>query len=117
MSMHASFYSNYLVSSQELLKAMRHDNKSILQDLNVALEKLSPNSLLFLKFFFFFAYAYPYTDDFSRILGRRERTFPHGQTCTRGFSPHFVGGTAGSRLYDASPVYGAVFRGALGTPL
>jgi hypothetical protein len=50
MSMHASFYSNYLVSGQELLKAMRHDNKilSILQDLNVTLEKPSTNSLSFL---------------------------------------------------------------------
>jgi hypothetical protein len=98
---------------------MRHDNKglSTLQDLNVTLAKPSTDFPLFLKFFLFFAYAYPYTDDFSRILGRGEHTFPHGWTCTRGFSPHLVGGTAGSRLYDASPVRGAAVRGALGTPL
>ena len=46
--MHASFYSNYLVSGQELLKAMRHDNKlSILKDLNITLGKPSTNSLSF----------------------------------------------------------------------
>jgi hypothetical protein len=33
----------------------------------------------------------------------------------RGFSPHFVEGAVGSRLYDASPVCGAVVRGAPGT--
>jgi hypothetical protein len=48
--MHASFYSNYLVSGQELFKAMRHDNNrlNILQDLNVTLEKPSTISLSFL---------------------------------------------------------------------
>jgi hypothetical protein len=98
---------------------MRHDNKrlSILPDLNVTLEKPSTDSLYFCNSFSFFAYAYPYTDDFSRVLGRRERTFPHGQTCARGVSPHFVGGTVGSRLYDAPPISGVVVRGALGTPL
>ena len=29
MNMHASFYSNYLVSGQESLKAMRHGNKRL----------------------------------------------------------------------------------------
>jgi hypothetical protein len=59
--MHASFYSNYLVSGQELLKAMRHDNKrlSILQDLNVTLEKLSINSLLFFVILFLFRLRLP----------------------------------------------------------
>jgi hypothetical protein len=53
--MHASFYSNYLVSGQEFLKAMRHDNKRlrILQDLNVTLEKPSTDSLSFVILFLF----------------------------------------------------------------
>jgi hypothetical protein len=53
--MHASFYSNYLVSGQEFLKAMRHDNKRlrILQDLNVTLGKPSTNSLSFVILFLF----------------------------------------------------------------
>jgi hypothetical protein len=118
--MHASFYLNYSGMWLRTLKAMRPDNKGVntLQDLNVTLEKPSTDFPLFLYFFFFFfAYAYPYTDDFSRILGRRERTFPQGRTCTRGFSPHLMGGAAGSRLYDTSPVRGAAVRGAPGTPL
>jgi hypothetical protein len=99
------------------LKAMRHDNKrlSTLKDLNVTLEKPSTDFPLFLVILFLFAYAYTYTDDFSRFLGRRERTFPHGRTCTRGLSPHLVGSAAGSRLYDASLVRGAAVRGAPGT--
>jgi hypothetical protein len=98
---------------------MRHDNNrlSTLHDLNTTLEKPGTDSHLFLEFFFFFAYAYPYTDDLSRFLGRRERTFPHGRTCTRGFSPYLVGGTSGSRLHDASPVHGAAVREAPGAPL
>jgi hypothetical protein len=50
-----------LVSGQELLKAMRHDNKrlSILQDLNVTLEKLSINSLLFFVILFLFRLRLP----------------------------------------------------------
>jgi hypothetical protein len=53
--MHASFYSNYLVSGQELLKAMRHDNKlSILKDLNITLGKPSTNSLSFFVILFLF---------------------------------------------------------------
>jgi uncharacterized coiled-coil protein SlyX len=51
---------------------------------------------------FLYTYAYPYIDDFSRILKRRERTVPHGRTCTRGSSPYLVGGASGSWLHDAS---------------
>jgi hypothetical protein len=118
--MHASFYLNCSSKWLRTLKAMRPDNKGVstLQDLNVTLEKPSIDFPLFLYFFFlFFAYAYPYIDDFSWILRRREHTFPHRWTCTRGFSLHLVGGAARSRLYDASPVRGAVIRGAPGTPL
>jgi hypothetical protein len=34
-----------------------------------------------------------------------------------GFSPHLVGGAAGSQLYDASPVRGVAVRGAPSTSL
>jgi hypothetical protein len=98
---------------------MSHDNKrlSALCDLIVTFEKSSTDPLLIFIILFLFTYAYPYTDDLSRILGRREHTFPHGRTCTRGFSLHLVGGAVGSQLYDASPVHGAAVRGAPGTPL
>jgi hypothetical protein len=96
---------------------MSHNNKrlSALRDLIVTFEK--PSTDFPFIFIILFTYAYPYTDDFSRILGRREHTFPHERTCTRGFSPHLEGGVAGSRLYDASLVHGAIVRGAPGTPL
>jgi hypothetical protein len=118
--MHASIISKLLGNWSRTLKAMRHNNKrlSALRDLDVTLEKPSTDPLyIFFIILFLFAYAYPYTDGFLRFLGRREHTFPHRRTCTGGFSPHLVGGTAGSRLYDASPVCSAAVRGAPGTPL
>jgi hypothetical protein len=82
---------------------MRHDNKrlSILQNLNVTLEKPSTDSLYFCNSFSFLL-TLTLTQMTSHESSEGGNThFPHGRTCTGGFSPHFVGGAAGSRLYDA----------------
>jgi hypothetical protein len=82
----------------------------------VVIERLSCDPFSFYGSFSF-TYAQPYTDDFSRILGRRECTVPHGRACMRGFPPYLVGGTSGSWLHDASPVRGAAVREAPSAPL
>jgi hypothetical protein len=131
MSMHASFVL-FCHLSKMLVSTIRYINKETSitriegydEDCHLTLEKPSPQDFFFGTSFLFifginflFAYTCHCTDDFSRTHGRRERTFPHRRSCTRGLSPHFVAGTAGSRLRCASPVRGAAVRGAPGTSL
>jgi hypothetical protein len=95
---------------------MGHDNKRLitLLDLNTILKKPGTDSLLFFSFSLMLTITQMTSHGSSK---GGERTFPHGRTCTRGFSPYLVGGTSGSRLYDASPLHGAAVREASGAPL